>query len=136
MKMKSALATKSNKAPLVFAALLEASTGMALLIAPSLLASILIGAPLHEPSGLVVARVAGVALLSLGLACWLARNHGTTHSARDLLMAMALYNAGTFTVLVYARVGLGLTGIGLWPAALLHFALAVWCVASTRISES
>jgi hypothetical protein len=41
---------------------------------------------------------------------------------------MALYNAGIFTVLVYAGLGLGLSGIGLWPTVLVHAGMTLWCV--------
>jgi hypothetical protein len=43
---------------------------------------------------------------------------------------MALYNAGIFTVLVYAGLGSGLVGIGLWPTVLVHAAMTLWCVTS------
>ena len=32
----------------------------------------------------------------------------------------------------YAGLGLGLSGIGLWPAVALHSTLAVWCVACLK----
>jgi len=35
--------------------------------------SLVIG-PLTEPVGVVFVRIAGVALIALGIACWLARN--------------------------------------------------------------
>jgi hypothetical protein len=55
--------------PLAFAALAEAATGVAIFVAPSLVARLLLGT---ELSGVAVAvgRVAGISLLSLGFACW------------------------------------------------------------------
>jgi hypothetical protein len=49
-------------------AVLEVSTGLALLVSPALVASILIGAPFDTPADSIVGRVAGAALLALGLA--------------------------------------------------------------------
>jgi hypothetical protein len=57
------------KKVLVFAAVGEATTGLALLIAPSLVARLLFGG---EPTGIGIpmTRVAGIALIALGGACW------------------------------------------------------------------
>lgn len=108
-------------------ALGEAGVGVALLASPSPIAAILLGAPLDGPVALVVGRLAGAALLTLGLACWLARNDGASGAASGLVSAMLLYNAGAAAVLAYAGLGLGLSGIGIWPATVLHSALAAWC---------
>jgi hypothetical protein len=84
------------------------------------------------PAALVVARVTGAALLSIGVSCWLARNDQQSTAATGLIAALLLYNIAAVAVLVYAGMGLGLSGIGLWPAVVLHVALAVWCIASLR----
>jgi hypothetical protein len=117
---------------LVVTAVIEAATGVTLVLLPSALAAILLGASLDTLGGLVVARVAGVALLSLSVVCWLSRDDGQSRAARGVIAAMLLYNAGVFAVLAYAGMGLGLSGIGLWPAVLLHAALAAWCIACLR----
>src|SRR5208337_390627 len=106
--------------------------GVALIVMPAPLVSLLIGAALDAPGGLIVARVAAAALLALGLACWLARHDRQGCAARGIVAAMLLYNVAAVTVLVYAGLGLKLSGIGLWPAVVLHFALAVWCIACLR----
>jgi hypothetical protein len=113
----------------IVTAVVEAATGVALLLSPSVPVSILLGASLDTLGGFVVARVAGAALLSLGIACWLAHYDEKSCAARGLVTAMFFYNAVTVAVLAYAGIGLGLSGIGLWPAVLLHAAMAVWCFA-------
>ena len=57
------------KKVLIFAAVGEAATGLALLIVPSLVGQLLLG---EELTGIAipVARVAGIALIALGIACW------------------------------------------------------------------
>jgi hypothetical protein len=57
------------KKPLIVAAAAEAATGLALLIVPSLVGQLLLGETLTGVA-IPVARVAGVALIGLGIACW------------------------------------------------------------------
>jgi hypothetical protein len=115
---------------------IEAATGLALALSPSVPVSLLLGTSLDAPSGLVVARIAGAALLSLGVACWLARHDEQSRATKGLIAALLLYNVATVSVLVYASLGLGLAGIGLWPAVVLHAALAVWCTAYPRATPA
>jgi hypothetical protein len=122
-----ALTTNMKAAPLLItSAALEAGIGLALLFVPSIPSSLLLGATLTAPAAVTVARVAGGALLALALACWMARNSA---SARALIMAMLLYNVVTTCVLLYAGLALGLSGVGLWPAVVLHATMAAWCIA-------
>ena len=113
-------------------AFLEAIAGFALAASPSLLISLLIGSPLDTRSGSVVGRLAGAALLTLSLACWLARTDQQSRVAAGPVAAMLFYNVAVATLLAYARLGLGLSGIGLWPTLALHLVLAVWCMACLR----
>ena len=62
------------KALLITTAIGEIATGIALLAIPALVASNLHAAALDAPVGLTLARVAGMALLALGVVCWMARD--------------------------------------------------------------
>lgn len=108
-------------------AIIEFLTGLVLVALPSKLASLLLGSPLDSPVALTVARIAGVALIALGIICWIARNDNQGNAVKGLITALIVYNIGVAIVLVYAGTGLGLFGIGLWPVVLVHFAMAVWC---------
>jgi hypothetical protein len=123
------------KTLLILMAAAEAVTGLGLVAAPSPLVSILLGGEIDTQLGLVVARVAGAALLALGLACWHARIDVRSRAAAGIVHGMLLYNAGVVAILVYAATVLGLRGNGLWPAVGLHLALAGWCVACLRINR-
>ena len=114
---------------LTFTALAEAATGLALMVVPSLVARLLLGA---EFSGVavVVGRVAGIALLSLGIACWPGRD--TTGNKLPALWGMLTYNSLATLIFFYLILGGQFVGPLLWPAALLHGGLAVWCVACVR----
>jgi hypothetical protein len=117
-----------SKLLLVATAAIEVGAGLTLIIWPSAAITLLFGSPLDTPAGLTVGRVAGVALLALGLACWLARHDGENHTARGLIAAMLLYNCAVGLILAFAGIGSGLVGIALWPAIVLHAAMAVWCL--------
>jgi hypothetical protein len=109
-------------------AVIEAATGAALLIAPAFVASLLLGAALDTTIAQVLGRVAGAALLALGIACWFAR--AGKRAALGVGLAMLLDNGAVAAVLAYAGARLGLAGMLLWPAVILHAALAACCAAS------
>ena len=115
---------------LTMTAVIEVGAGLLLLALPSLAGTLLFGSSLDTPAGLTVVRVAGAALLAIGVACWVARHDGQSHTARGLVGTLVFYNAAILTVLVYAGIGLGLSSNGLWPSALVHAAMTVWCVTS------
>ena len=117
---------------LIVTSLVEAPIGLMLLVSPALVVAFLLGASLDAPAALVVARMAGAALLSLGGACWLARDDGPSRARRGLVAAMLLYNCTAAAVLAHAAAGVRLVGVLMWPAVALHAVLAVWCVASLR----
>ena len=103
---------------------------MALLCLPSAAADLLLGTPLEAPAASTVARVGGAGLLTLGLACWLARNDTQSPAAKGLVTAMVIYNLGAAFILGVAGVRSQSVGIVLWPAVVLHTFMAVWCVMS------
>jgi len=116
---------------LTLTAVAEAATGVALMVVPSLVGRLLFGA---EFSGVaaVVGRFAGIALFALGIASWLARTDTPSRAARGLVAAMLFYNVAVAALLSFAGLGLGLRGVMLWPAAVLHAAMGSWCVACLR----
>jgi len=107
-------------------AALEVGAGLALLIVPSLV----FGPEIDTPTGSTVARVAGAALLAIGVACWLARHDGQTPAGRGLIGGLVVYNVVVVAVLAYAGTALGLSSGGLWPAAAIHAVMTAWCVTS------
>ena len=120
---------------LIVTALVEVATGLMLLVSPTLVVAFLLEASLDAPAALVVARMAGAAVLSLGVACWLARDDGPSRAWRGLVAAMLLYNTVAVAILASAGTGARLVGVLTWPAVVLHAALAVWCIASLRVGR-
>jgi hypothetical protein len=99
---------------LAVAAVVEIATGLAMLIVPSLVGLLLLG---QEVVGVAipVARVAGIALIALGVACW----PGTP------LGGMLTYGVAVAAYLAYCGVTGTMTGVMLWPAVVLHSVLAL-----------
>jgi Kef-type K+ transport system membrane component KefB len=110
-------------------AVIELGAGLALLCFPSTMVALLLGLPLDTPAALTVARVGGAGLLSLGVACWLARDDSQSRAARGLVAAMLLYDVAAVAILAFAGIRFGLHGVALWPAVVLHTVMTVWCVA-------
>jgi riboflavin transporter FmnP len=110
---------------LVIKAAVEAATGIALVLAPSLVLSFLLGAPLDAPVGKVVCRIAGAALLTIGIACWFARNDTRSRATIGLIEATLLYDFAVAVILLVARLDMGLSGIALWPAVAFYLGLAI-----------
>jgi len=111
---------------LVIAAVAEVGTGLALLIVPSLVGRVLLG---EELTGIAVpvARVAGIALIALGVAC----------SPAAPLAGMLAYNAAVAIYLAYLGVAGGVSGILLWPAVVLHVTitgLLAWSLKSNKMT--
>ena len=107
---------------LVLAAVAEAATGVALLIAPSLVGQLLFGAELTGVA-VTMARVAGIALIALGVACW----------PGPPLIGMVTYGAAVTLYLAYVGLADGSAGMLLWPAVVLH---AILTALLTRAASS
>src|SRR6266496_3458108 len=117
-------------------AIIEAATGLGLIAVPSVVVRLLLGSPLDTSAAVMLGRVAGAALLALGVACWLARDDTQSRAARGLVVAMLIYNIAATAFLAFAGIGLGLHGVALWPAVVLHAAMAIWCIVCLRRSPS
>ena len=117
------------KSLLTITALVEGSFGLALAIVPSLVVPILLGTSLPDPGAILIARLAGAALITIAFACWVSRSDTRSSSMVKVMLA---YNVFSTTLLVYAALVERFSGPGLWPAVLLHVGLLVWCVLSLR----
>lgn len=112
---------------LVITAIGEAATGLAAAASPSLVTRLLFAVEVPEGVGIVLSRIAGVALLAIGGACWLARRESNGAALRGLLAGVLIYDFAVAAVLVHAGLVLGMAGVVLWPAVIAHGALAIWC---------
>ena len=120
-----------TKALLILTAIFEAATGLLLIIWPSEVLALLFGPKAGIPLGLTGARVAGVVLLILGIACWLTRDRTQRPAGTRMVATMLTYNVAVAAALAAAGIHYG-HGMVLWAAVIAHVALAAWCVASLR----
>ena len=117
---------------LILTAVIEAGAGLVFLILPSAAANLLFGSSLDAPVALMVGRLTGAALITLGVACWLARLDLDSGAARGVVVAMLLYNFAALVILASAGVGLGLVGLFLGVGVVFHSGMAVWCLGCLR----
>jgi hypothetical protein len=108
---------------LAFAAVVEAGTGLILMIVPAIVIRLLLGA---EISGAFIARFFGIALLALGLACWPSWQHG--ESSLRAFRAMLVYNVSIALYLAYLGIVGHPVGLLLWPVVALHAVIALLLV--------
>ena len=98
--------------------------------ATALLGQLLLGEQLTGVA-IPVARVAGIALIALGIACWPA----------PPLVGMLTYSTIVTLYLAYLGFAGGLTGVLLWPAVALHVVLSIllggaWCLGFSSSAPS
>jgi hypothetical protein len=111
------------------AAVLEAATGLALMIHPALVAQLLFGDGVSG-AGMALSRVAGFALLALGVACWPSREPG--NDSAPAFRAMLTYSLLVTIYLAYLGGVAHLVGILLWPAVAVHVVFTLLLVAAWR----
>ena len=121
--IRAGVGAMQMKSVLRFAAAVEVATGAALLVVPSIVGRVLLGASLAGIA-VPVARVAGIALVALGVACW----------SRPWL-GMLIYSAAVGLYLAYLGFAGAAAGVLLWPAVALHVVLAALLARSSSSSS-
>jgi hypothetical protein len=105
---------------LAFAAGCEVAVGLVLMVSPSFVIWLLLGAQLSPP-GEAIGRVAGFGLLGLGVACW----PQTPSPNRQSLLGLITYNVLAALFFFYLGIRHELVGVLLWPGAVFHAILSV-----------
>ena len=107
-----------KKNVLALSAAAEAGTGLLLLAWPSIVVQLLFGAEISGV-GVVMSRIAGIALIGLGVCCW------PGDSAFQPLNVMLTYSTLAMLYLGYIGVRGEMAGLLLWPAVVAHAILVV-----------
>lgn len=115
---------------LYISAVAEAVTGVVALVSPPVVVWLLWAIPLTV-GGVLVGRIAGIALVSLAIACWPLRN---TDAAQ--VRALTVYNGFVGIFLLIIGIRTPFVGVLLWPAAVFHLVLSVLFVLAWRRARS
>ena len=103
---------------LTVAAMAEVVTGVALIVVPSFVVKLLFGADIASIA-VITSQFAGLALVSLGVACW------PCGSASRALYGMLTYSSLATLGLLNLALGGKWNGPFLWPAVVLHALLTL-----------
>jgi len=99
----------------------EAGMGLLLLAWPPIVVRLLFGSEISG-AGIIMSRIAGIALIGLGVCCW------PGNSAHRSLQGMLTYSALAMLYLSYIGIRGEAVGVLLWPAVAAHVVLVALLV--------
>jgi hypothetical protein len=114
------------------AVVLEIATGLAMIVDPALVVTLLAGKG-DAGEAMPLARFPGIALVALGLACWPAQ--WSAAGALSAWRGMLFYNAGVALFLAWLFFVGHIGGILLWPGVVLHAIMAALLVRARPKAE-
>ncbi len=114
---------------LLFAAAVEAGTGLALMVNPALVVRLLLGADLAGP-GVPLARCFGIAIFALAVACW--PSTARVDAGSPATRAMLIYNALVAAYLAWLGTADKFDGPLLWAGVVLHSIVALLLASAWR----
>ena len=121
---------------LTLVALGEIAVGALLILFPGAVIEFLLGAPL-EGAGIVIARMAGIGIVALGLGWWADRNRLDGPRLRQVAVAFVGYNVGVGLLLLAYAWGVDWSVPLAWLVGIVHllaglaFAVAAYRAPST-----
>ena len=104
-------------------AILEGLTGITLIAIPNSIVLFLLGKPTNGPEGKMMAMLAGAAILSIAVICWILRE---TLILQKLVKGVLFYNCVIITIAMYGMLCYRITNPGMWFVILGHSTLFVW----------
>jgi hypothetical protein len=116
----------------ILAASAEAATGLALVVSPALVAQLVLGGAVSG-AGTVFGRLAGLALIGLGLAWWPVGDE--TEHRTSPLRSILTYNGLVALYLLGVGIDGESVGVLLWPAVAFH-GLMTLLLGRARLAKS
>jgi hypothetical protein len=101
----------------------ETLTGIALIVAPKCIVWLLFQSVLNDTGGILIALIAGAALLSIGIMSWLVKD--TLAAAPLMVKALLFYNISVTVIVLYGMIRYDLRNPGVWLVTAFHLALAI-----------
>ena len=125
-----------RRALLIASASIEFLAGIGLISGPGVVVPLVLGTPMEAPAAFAVCRMAGAALISLGIVCLYALRDTESAATDGIIIGMLFYNVAIPVLFVYLRFSANMNGSGLLPAAALHTIMTAWCLLSLRVRQS
>ena len=101
---------------------IEALVGALALVSPAMVVGFLLGGPTDSIAA-VLTRLFGAGVFALGLACLRARDDVGSTAGLAVTIGITSYNVLAAVLLVWAAGSVGLGGLMLWAAGLVHAVL-------------
>lgn len=131
--MGNAMTRDRMRTIVAFTIVLEIGTAVAALAAPALVVQLLFGAPADATTREIV-RCFGIALLALAAAWW--PDQAASEQVRPPFRGRLVYNVLIACYLAYLGSVRGVGGLLLWPAVVLHGAVALLIVSTWRAKRA
>ena len=128
----NALPSTWNQTAVRLAAWIEIIVGASFILALNTQSHLIFGTT-TEGSGVHFAQLAGIALISLGIAC-LPSNHAGTR--RVAVRTLLIYNIAATIFFAWIALATTLRGVVLWPVVILHTVLAIVLALSLRKEDN
>lgn len=110
-----------HRTALMMAAWVEIIVGASFLLVPNAQSQLVFGA-IPEEVGVYFARLAGIGLICLGIACLPPNLAGTSRLA---VRALLIFNIGATILFAWIGVATTFRGVVLWPVVILHAVIAI-----------
>ena len=117
-----------HRTVVMIAAWVEILVGFSFILLTNAQSQFIFGAT-PDPTGILFARLAGIGLIGLGIACLPSSIAGTRpHAVRSLF----IFNIGATIFFAWVAVATTVRGVGLWGVVILHAVLAIALAASLK----
>ena len=103
----------------------EILIGILLVFFPRVIIGLLFETPISETSGIISSMIAGVAIISLTIICWLVQNK---IDAIETVKGMMFYNFAIIAVVIYLIGIYKINGLGIWLVIGFHAFQGIWSI--------